>query len=550
MLARHVFLESLLLHEATRIFGNPGTTETPLLDSLRDYPGIEYIVALQESVAVAAASHYTQASGHTSVVNMHVAPGLGNAIGMIYGALKAKSPMIVTAGAQDTRLRLRDPLLGYDLVAMAAPVVKWSVQVEHADEMASIMRRAFKIANEHPKGPVFVALPINVMEQQTELLANRADDIAIADQVAESALVKLAAMIKQSKQLGIVVGDDVARSGASKSLIKLAEATGAAVHNELLPAQISFPVGHAHYRGKLPADNGAIKSVLGRYDLVLLLGGAFFEEVWFSDQLPFSDDARVAQIELSSATLAHNFAVDLGLAGDLADALTRLNEMDVAGATHASNAEKLAALKAKENEAQTERLQGLWDRSPMSPARALKILGDTLPEDVVVVDESITASGEVARNFRLAGPGDGYGGRGGGIGQGVSGAIGTAVAHPDRLVVAISGDGSAMYSIQSLWSAAHHDLNVLFVILSNREYRILKHNVDVYRSRFEVPSNNPYPHMDLSNPEMDFSQMATGMGVPAVQVSQPEQVEAAVRTALESSGPYLIDIIVEGLETT
>jgi benzoylformate decarboxylase len=549
MLGRHVFLESLLLHEATRIFGNPGTTETPLLDSLRDYPGVEYIVALQESVAVAAASHYSQASGHTSVVNMHVAPGLGNAIGMIYGALKAKSPMIVTAGAQDTRLRLRDPLLGYDLVAMAAPVVKWSVQVEHADEMASIMRRAFKIANEHPKGPVFVALPINVMEQQTELLANRAANIAIADQVPESALSQLASMIKQSKHFGVVIGDDVARSGATESLISLAQATGAGIHNELLPAQTSFPVRHDHYRGKLPADNGAIKAVLGRYDLVLLLGGAFFEEVWFSDESPFADDARVAQIELSSATLAHNFAVDLGLAGDLADALARLNEMDVVGDAHAANAASLSTLKTKEDAAQSERMQGLWDRSPMAPARALKLLADTLPEDVVVVDESITAGADVTRNFRLAGPGDGYGGRGGGIGQGISGAVGTAVAHPDRLVVALSGDGSAMYSIQSLWSAAHHDLNILFVILSNREYRILKHNVNVYRTRFEVPSNNPYPHMDLTNPEMDFSQMAIGMGVPAVQVSKPEEVEAAVQAALETSGPYLIDIIVEGLET-
>ena len=160
MRGRQVFLDALRLHGVSKIFGNPGTTESPLLDSLMDYPDLEYIVHLHEGVVIGAANFYAQASGSTGVANMHVAPGLGNAIGMIYGALKNNSPLIVTAGAQDTRIRLRDPLLGHDLVAMAKPVTKWSVQVNHADEMASIMQRAFKIANEHPAGPVFVALPM------------------------------------------------------------------------------------------------------------------------------------------------------------------------------------------------------------------------------------------------------------------------------------------------------------------------------------------------------------------------------------------------------
>ena len=129
---------------------------------------------LHEGVAVGAANFYAQASGKTAFVNLHVAPGLGNAIGMIYGALKNNSPMVVTAGQQDTRMRLRDPVLGHDLAAIAAPVTKWSVQVESADELGPILQRAFKIANEAPAGPVFVALPINVMEQETDIAAGQA----------------------------------------------------------------------------------------------------------------------------------------------------------------------------------------------------------------------------------------------------------------------------------------------------------------------------------------------------------------------------------------
>ncbi|MGZ0187082.1 MAG: thiamine pyrophosphate-binding protein, partial [Alphaproteobacteria bacterium] len=171
MRGREVFMESLRAHGVTRIFGNPGTTESPLLDHLADYPEIDYIVHLHEGVAVGSAAFYAQASGKTGIVNLHVAPGLGNGIGMIFGGLKANAPMIITAGQQDTRMRLRGPVLGHDLAAIAAPVTKWSVQVERADEMADIMRRAFKIAHDPPYGPVFVALPINVMEQETDLAA-------------------------------------------------------------------------------------------------------------------------------------------------------------------------------------------------------------------------------------------------------------------------------------------------------------------------------------------------------------------------------------------
>src|SRR5258708_39351666 len=173
MRGRQVLMETLLAHGVERTFGNPGTTESPLLDSLLDSPQIRYIVHLHEGVAVGAANFYAQASGKTAFVNLHVAPGLGNAIGMIYGALKNSTPMVVTAGPQDTRLRLRDPVVGHDLAAMAAPVTKWSVQVERADELGPILPRAFKIANQAPARPVFVALPINGMEQETDIPPGR-----------------------------------------------------------------------------------------------------------------------------------------------------------------------------------------------------------------------------------------------------------------------------------------------------------------------------------------------------------------------------------------
>src|SRR5437667_3235041 len=169
MRGRQVLMDTLVNQGVEYLFGNPGTTESPIIDSLQDYPQIRYVLTLHEGVALGAASFYAQASGKTAVVNLHVAPGLGNALGMLYNALKSRAPLVVTAGQQDTRLRLRGPVLGHDLVAMAAPLTKWSVQVERADEFAPILHRALKIATDPPAGPVFVALPIDVLEQETDV---------------------------------------------------------------------------------------------------------------------------------------------------------------------------------------------------------------------------------------------------------------------------------------------------------------------------------------------------------------------------------------------
>lgn len=185
----------------------------------------------------------------------------------------------------------------------------------------------------------------------------------------------------------------------------------------------------------------------------------------------------------------------------------------------------------------------------MLPGRALFEVAAALPEDTIVVDESITASLEVAAQFDYRKAGDYYAGRGGGIGQGLAGAIGVRVAEPLRPVVAISGDGSAMYSIQALWSAAHHQLPIVFVILSNREYRVLKHNLDIYRQRFDADSNRPYPHMDLDHPVLGFVELAQGMGLEGVRLTDAGEIGSAVSEAFAANAPRLIEIVVSGKPT-
>jgi benzoylformate decarboxylase len=545
MRGRQVMMQTLVNHGVERIFGNPGTTESPLLDSLLDYPSLQYVVHLHEGVAVGAANFYAQASGKTAFVNLHVAPGLGNAIGMIYGALKNSSPMVVTAGQQDTRMRLRDPVLGHNLAAIAAPVTKWSVQVESADELGPILQRAFKIANEAPAGPVFVALPINVMEQETDIPPARPATLFDKSRPDPAGIAAMAKLLAAAKSPAIVAGDDVARAGADKTLVKLVDKLGAAVWFEGLRGQNSFPTDHAAYRGTLAFDAPGVAKQFANNDLVLLVGGPFFEEVWYAPGSPFPAGCKVLQIEAGSPRLAYNFAVDAGVLADVGAALEALEAaVKIDGA--AKRNEAMKAQREAEDAAQKARVEKAWSRSPTSMARCMAEIKAGSPKNVVVVDETITANLDLFKTFSFKGPGDYYSGRGGGIGQGVAGALGVAVAQPKRPILCVSGDGSSMYSIQALWTAAHHDLPIVFVILANREYRVLKHNIDAYRARFEVKSNKPYAHMDLTGPVLGFVDMAKGMGIAGTHVTKADDIQKAVSAAFASGKPHLIEIEIEG----
>jgi len=548
MRGRTVFMDSLRAHGVRAIFGNPGTTESPLLDALSEYPDIRYITTLHEGIAVSAAILYAQATGETVVANVHVAPGLGNALGTLYGALKSSAPLVMTAGQQDTRMRLRDPVLGHDLVAMAAPLVKWATQVNSADEMADVMQRAISIANEAPKGPVFVALPINVMEQDTDRGAWTAGKLFTESAPDADGLEAAAALLAAAQRPVIVASDDVARGGATPALIKLAERLGAPVYQDILRQHLVLPNQHAAYGGTLPSDAAGVRTVLAGCDALLMLGGPFFEEIWFDPVRAVPEGTPIVQLAHASGVMARNFEVQVGLQAALKPGITALDAALATRIPSTTSTSRMGELTAKANrrrEAAAASLAKTRSARPMTPVRALTEIAAGMPTNAVVVDESVTATGDVARVFDFRATGDYFGQRGGGIGQGIAGALGVAVAWPDRPVVMITGDGSAMYAIQSLWTAALLKLRIVFVVLANREYRVLKHNLDTYRLRFDATSNRDYPYMNLS-PALDFTAMARGMGVSSERIEDPDLLQAAIATAFKTSAPHLIEVVVSG----
>ncbi len=550
MRGKQILMESLLGHGVEYIFGNPGTTESPILDALLDYPQLRYVVALHEGVALGAASYYAQTSGRVGVVNIHVAPGLGNALGMLYNAFKARSPLVVTAGQQDTRLRLRGPVLGHDLVAMAAPLTKWSVQVERADEFALIMHRALKIATDPPAGPVFVGLPIDVLEQETDVETFPPSALYRTPEPDPAGVRAAAELLMASRRPAIVVGDDAA--SASAEVTALAERLGAPVWGEGIRMHQVVPSSHPSFRLGLPFDAVAIRRALDGVDVVLLVGGPFFEEVWYATGSPLPAGTRAIHVESSPERLAHNLAVSVGLVGHPRTALAALGAAVERGASPAFREaatrrnDELQALKAQDADTQRARAAKRWEQSPIAVPRLMAELEAALPPDAIVVDESITAGPDLARTVQFERAGDYVGARGGGIGQALPGALGVKLAHPDRPVVALSGDGSAMYSIQALWTAAHHDLAIVFVILNNREYRILKHNMDTYRQRFGAKPDRGYPNMDLVSPDLGFVDLARGMGVEGARVTAPAELRPALEKALGARRPFLLDVAIEG----
>ncbi|HEY5701485.1 MAG TPA: thiamine pyrophosphate-dependent enzyme, partial [Gammaproteobacteria bacterium] len=333
--------------------------------------------------------------------------------------------------------------------------------------------------------------------------------------------------------------------------VDVAECIGAPVYSVVLPARLNFPNQHPHFRDRMANDQAAMRERVGDSDAVLLVGGEFFEETWFADAAPFPETTRLIQIDPSPANIGRNYRVDVGLICDPRNALIELaKRLTNAGDDYAKAAKARCALLKKEKsaarEGQTSKARAPMANGTMSVARLMAELGASLPNDVVIASEAITASPDMLKTLRFDTADDLLMSRGGGIGQGLPSAIGVKLAHEDRPVLCISGDGSACYTLQALWSAAYHRIPVVFLILNNGSYRILKLNMDRYRRESGIPTDRPYPHMDLAEPQIDFVRVAGGYGVKGQKLTDAGDIAAAVRTAFEANEPYLLDVVVDG----
>jgi benzoylformate decarboxylase len=564
MLGRDVLLSVLSSEGVQHIFGNPGTTELPLMDALAEPGGaaFDYVLSLQEATVVGMADGYAQATGRPAFVNLHTSAGLGNAIGNLTNAVANRAALVVTAGNADRRHLVAEPLLSGDLVGLARGASKWGHEVRGAGELGVILRRAFLAAASPPAGPVFVAIPSDVLDEaappdwavaaggpvppRSRIEAGPVAALLpeLADRLVGPADETGPAGSADSVGLALIAGEEVAAAGAVSVLVDLAEAIGCPVYGSPLHSVTVFPTGHPLWAGPLPPQADRIRSVLegAGLDRVLLVGSHAFLVYPWSPGPPVPQGLDLYQLSPSAEGVGRTHPVRLGLVGDLHRSLEVLASLvrervppTAAEASLAAARGAYAAAVARDDADALYR----YDALPMDPAACVHALLRALPAEVTLVDEAITTGAPVRRLHR-AGAGRYFFCRGGGLGWGMPAACGISLARSGEPVLCIVGDGSAMYSPQALWTAAARGLPVLFAVVNNRQYAILKANLR--RRRGASASTGRFVGMDLDQPPVDFCTLAASMGVTAHRVDKAADVGPAAEAAWASGRPALLEL--------
>src|SRR5213079_1169392 len=507
---KQAFLELLKQEGVSVMFGNPGTTELPLMDGLAREPGIHYVLALQEAVAIAMADGYAQASGGLAAANVHVSPGLGNAMGMLYDAQKSGAPLLLTAGQHDQSFTVTEPILWSDLPPIAQPFVKWSTEARRLEDLPRIVHRAAKTALGHPTGPVFLSLPVDVLNSERDL------DLTAPTRVAPR-----------------IVGDRgaVADGDALAELVELAELIGAPVMTEGVASTCSFPFTHPLYAGSMPRLGPPIRALLMRHDLLVSVGGDLFTLSLPDDVDPMPPGLTVVHLDVNPWELGKNYPAAVAIQGDpkatlpeLGEAVRRLTSKE----GHPDAPRRRGAVRAAWESERAElarRAEAEAARVPIQPLTLVHELARCAPANAVIVDESISSAQGVRHFFRCADAKSFFGIRGGGIGWGLPAALGVKLALHDRPVLALIGDGSAMYTNQALWTAAREPLAVVYVIFNNASYRILKQRTRALKG-FSAEDDR-YVGMDLE-PLIDFVGMARALGVPGERLDKAPEIAPAL----------------------
>ena len=543
---REAFLALLESEGVTHLFGNPGTTELPIMAALPERPAITYVMALQEALVVAMADGYSRASGSLSACNVHVAPGLGNAMGSLYNAQWMGSPVIVTAGQQEQGHGLTEPMLYAPLVPIAQPLVKWAVEVTRLRDLPRIVRRAAKVATTPPTGPVFISLPGDVLNEQEALELGTPTRVDTAGRPSDAALDRLADRLLAARRPLIVAGHEIATSGALGEAAAVAELIGAPVYQQTVCDGAHFLSEHPAFMGALTRDQREVRDTLSTCDLMFCIGSDVLRMSVYSDVDPMPDGLAVVQIGLRDREMGKNYAAETALRADVKETLAALaplieRKRGAEGARKAAAA--TAALRGSNWSAKREAIRARAFAGagvePMPPDLAMLRIVDALPRDAVIVEEGILSARALPGLFPFRDAKAFFGLGSGGIGFAMAGAVGVQLALPDRPVVAVVGDGSAMYSIQALWTAANAKLPITYVIADNGGYRIIKERLKSFHGV------ERYTGMEFKDPPIDFTGLARAMGVPATRITDPDDLGPAIAESTRRDGPTLLDVVVD-----
>ena len=552
MTGKKALVEMLVAEGVEYVFGNPGTSETPFMDALQDYPQLKFLLALQENSVVAMADGYSRAARKPAFINLHIAGGLAGGISMLYDSYKGGTPLVLTAGNSDSRSFLTDPVLSGDLVEMTRQYTKWSAQINHASEVPMAVRRAFKEAKTPPTGPVFLSFPWDSLDDEADVDIVPSSPGYHRTRPDTDAVARAAQLLARAECPMIVVGDRVAQSDAAAEAVEVAELVGAKVFAAAF-TEVNFPTSHPQFMGMLNLNRPSAGDLLSKADVVLAVGTNVFSAFLYVAEPYLNSNTRLIHLDSSAQEIEKVYPTEIGMVADpkaglreLADAL----QQEMSGSDQEAARTRAATIADETRQARAayqDRVRERWDRDPISVERLMSELAQVLPPDAIIGDEAITSRGALLGAMDFDQPGSLFAEQGGALGWGMPGPLGIKLANPHRPVVAVVGDGSSMYTVQALWTAARYNIPITWVICNNRTYRILKVNMEIYLRDMlkDTQRKSEYLGMDFPLP-LNLAGVAEGFGVHGRKVEKPSELRPALEEALALDTPALVDVVIDG----
>ncbi len=545
--ASQAYLEVAASHGTEYVFGLPGTSGQEFIGTIADQEKVRFVLALHETCVVSMADGYARVSGKPTLAQLSTLPGTANSIGALYDAYRDRSPVVLTSTNVDTRIAGRDAHTeGKDLLELTKQFTKWSCEVHRAERVPEILNRAFKVAAAPPSGPVYLSLPSDLLGQPIDAAVPDAGRSRVVPRMAADpeALRDAAALLAAAKRPVIVAGSGVARAGAVEELIKLAESVAAPVVMEPRYSFLSFPTTHPYSFQIAERQPDFNLPGWGEPDLIFAIGCRLIREYRYLAEPVIKPETRCVHIEEDPWEIGKVFPVDVGIVADAKSALRELLKLlpEQGGDGRAERIECLKKAKAGVAAELEKRAQSGWDAKPINAARLARAMDRLLGQDVLIVNESPTSKDILMANFSFS-PGRDYfsNSSAGHLGWGLGAAIGATLAAPKRRVVACLGDGSCMFGIQGLWTLAKYRIPLLVIVFNNRAYMAVKNQFRGPEERVRIAAELG---AELTGPELNFARLADSFGIFGQRVEEPDQIETALKRALEQSGPALVDVVI------
>ena len=551
MTGRKALFESLKLQGVEYIFGNPGTSESPIMHELQFHPEFKYVLVFQEGVAIGMADAYSRATGKPAFVNLHIETGLGNAVSLMHNAKEGGSQIVLSAGNLDVREYDRGRT---DLVEMVDQFTKFSGEASHPDQVFGLINRAFHESATPPTGPAFVSFSANSLDDIVNYEFFPPSPLTYENRASTKTITNAISALKNAKNPVFIVGDRISQSLAWKEIVELSNISGAAVYASSY-SEMNFPNDHPNYKGEIRLGYPEGKNIMRQHDVVIGIGKLATGYWMFSNPSPsfFEPKTTFIHIDVDSANLGSYLKTDIPILSDPKTALEEITN----GLSDSIDGEykESVSIRSKQYSIDKSKVKDDWNSrvgqkyniNPISAERLMSDAASVIPTNSIIVNDAVTSGNSLMNSFTFNKPGSIYGGRGGALGWGMGGALGVQLANPDKKVIAFCGDGSALMTIQGLLTAAKDNIPITYVVCNNSIYRVLKVNMNFYRENILKlkDDNEQYLGMEFGN-RIDIHTIAKGMNVESWRIDDPKDIKPILSEAINSNKPSLLDVTIDG----